>query len=255
MQSVLRGFLAMLVCVVAALWATLALADFTIGQRVRALVGGIAYDGTIVDVGSGDYSAYYYVKFDVGGQSYVLPDNIEALAPADEAAPDPGTTATYQLGERVEVYVDGKWFPATIIGLGSDRPDGYYYVNFDSGTQEYAQPAFIRPLQAAPAAAEVATVEPGLYVCTGFDAATYRWSLALGTNGVYQQQKPDTTAGYYTVEGDRISFTSGNYAELGWFGRAEAEGGQTIIVLRSLANEQQGPRVNEYENIYCHMGQ
>lgn len=255
MHSVFRGILVVLIGVLAALWATLALADFTVGERVRASVGGIRYDGTIIDMGSGDYSAYYFVKFDVGGQSYVLPRDMEALAPADEVAPDPAASATYGLGDRVEVSVDGKWFPATIIGLGSERPDGYYYVSFDSGTQEYAQPAYIRPLQAAPGETQVATAEPGLYVCTGFDAATYRWSLALGTNGVYQQQKPDTTAGYYTVKGDLIAFTSGNYADLGWFGRAENRDGQTILVLRSIANEQQGPRVNEYENIYCHIGQ
>jgi len=255
MQFGFRGFLALSVGVAASLWATVALADFSVGERVRALVGGIEYDGTIIEPGTGDYSAYFYVKFDVGGQSYVLPRDMQALAPADEVPPDPAATATFALGDRVDVYHDGQWYPATIIGLGADRADGYYYVHFDSGKEEPAQPAFIRLMPAQQDIPQVATIEPGLYVCTGFDAATYRWSLALGTNDVYQQQKPDTTAGYYAVQGDRISFTSGNYADLGWFGRAVAEGGQTIIVLRSLANEQQGPRVNEYENIYCHMGQ
>jgi hypothetical protein len=180
---------------------------------------------------------------------------MEALARANEVRADPAASATYQLGDRVDVLVDGQWYSATIIGLGSERADGYYYVHFDSGVEEYAQPAFIRPMQAAPVETPVATAEPGLYICTGFDAATYRWSLALGTNGVYQQQKPDTTAGYYSVEGDLIAFTSGNYADLGWFGRAQKQGTETIVVLRSIANEQQGPRVNEYENIYCHLGQ
>ena len=44
-------------------------------------------------------------------------------------------------------------------------------------------------------------------------------------------------------------------ADLGWFGRIVTESGHTLLVLRSAANEQQGPRVNEYENIYCHLEQ
>jgi hypothetical protein len=247
-----RVFLVALSILLAA-WTTLALADFTVGQRVRVTMDGAQYDGTVDRLGDGDYSGYYFIQYDSGGHGYVQPANIEALAPAEETAPDPAASATYQVGDRVEVYASGTWFPGVVTALGSGDQAGEYYVHFDSDADDYAQPAQMRLPQAP--ATQVATAEPGLYVCTGFDGATYRWSLALGTNGVYQQQKPDTEAGYYEEAGDLITFKSGNYADVGWFGRAVNEGGQTIVVLRSLANEQQGPRYNEYENFYCHIGQ
>lgn len=166
--------------------------------------------------------------------------------------------ANYQLNDRVQAYVSGDWYDGTIVGFGEGDYAGEYYVHFDKYTNSsYVQERNLRPLgpPAEPAAPTQAALEPGLYVCTGFDQATYRWSLALGTNGVYQQQKPDTEAGYYSVSGDTVTFQSGNYADIGWFGRIVTESGHTLLVLRSAANEQQGPRVNEYENIYCHLEQ
>lgn len=166
--------------------------------------------------------------------------------------------AAYQLNDRVQAYVSGAWYDGTIIGFGEGDYAGEYYVDFDDYTNSYyVQERDLRPLgpPAEPAAPGQGSLEPGLYTCTGFDQATYRWSLALGTNGVYQQQKPDTEPGYYSVSGDTVTFQSGNYADIGWFGRIVTESGNTLLVLRSAANEQQGPRVNEYENIYCHLGQ
>jgi len=167
-----------------------------------------------------------------------------------------GLAGAYQLNDRVEGYVSGGWYAGTIIGFGEGDYAGEYYVDFDDYTNSYyVQERDLRPLgpPAAPAVPAKMSLEPGLYICTGFDQATYRWSLAFGTNGVYQQQKPDTEPGYYAVSGDTVTFQSGNYADIGWFGRITEKSGNVLVILRSAANEQQGPRVNEYENIYCHL--
>lgn len=163
----------------------------------------------------------------------------------------------WAVGDKVQVYVSGDWFDATITGpVGSAPYDGYYSIHFDSGRDGYADPRNIRGLQgaaAAPAAEPGSGPQPGTYTCVGFDRAQFRWYLTLAADGTYRQTTPDLPLGRYQFypDGSVVAF-DGPYGDNGWFGRFSVEaGGRQQIVLRAVASEQQGPRVDEYANIYC----
>jgi hypothetical protein len=168
--------------------------------------------------------------------------------------------ADFSVGERVQVFVSGGWYGATISGpVGSAPYAGYYSVHFDDGSDSYAKPDNI---QAAPApagdgqamqATDAEGPRPGRYTCVGFGQGQFRWYLTLGADNTYQQSRPDLAPGLWQFypDGSVVAF-DGPYGDNGWFGRFSVEaGGRHQIVLRSVASEQQGPRVKEYENIYC----
>ena len=170
-----------------------------------------------------------------------------SLALADEWA----------VGARVQVYVSGDWYDATISGpVGSAPYAGYYSIHFDSGRDSYADPRNIRTAAGAapaPMAQTAAAPGPGRYTCVGFDGGQFRWYLTLGEDGTYRQTTPDLPSGRYQFypDGSVVAF-DGPYGDNGWFGRFSVEaGGRQQIVLRSVASEKQGPRVDEYANIYC----
>jgi hypothetical protein len=162
------------------------------------------------------------------------------------------TAEQWQVGDQVQAYnVD--WYDATIAEVGSGDREGYYLVKWDDfAGQQYIAEANIRarPGSAQPATSSGATALTGRYTCYGYPGpgGQFRWYLQVGDDA-YEQQTPDLPVGHYLVDaGDSsITFTDGPYADIGWFGRLESD----KVVLRSVASEQQGPRVDEYANIYC----
>jgi hypothetical protein len=159
----------------------------------------------------------------------------------------------WQVGDQVQAYnVD--WYDATIVEVGSGNYQGYYLVKWDDfSTPQYISAANIRPRPGAAAPAPQSadpTAAQGRYVCYGYPGpgGQFRWYLQID-DSTYQQQTPDLPAGHYVYDaaGSAIQFTDGPYADDGWFGRLD----NGEVVLRSTASEQQGPRVDEFANIYC----
>jgi hypothetical protein len=155
----------------------------------------------------------------------------------------------WQVGDKVQAYnVD--WYDGTIAEVGSGSYDGYYLVKWDDfNGQQYIAAKNIRARPgSAPTGSNADAGLTGRYICYGYPGAggQYRWYLQIG-DSTYQQQTPDLPVGHFTSDESAISFTDGPYADNGWFGRLD----DGEIVLRSVDSEQQGPRVDEYANIYC----
>jgi hypothetical protein len=174
-----------------------------------------------------------------------------------------GIAAQWQVGDKVQAWnVD--WYDGVIDQIGTDNYTGYYLVRFEGPSGPTYQYVAEKNIRARPDDAgsgdQASAAEPraGRYVCLGYNggaAGTFRWYLDIDGSGGYQQATPDLPGGTYSFDAaaSALSFESGPYAENGWFGRfsVEREGLTHKIVLRSLASEAQGPRVDEYANIYC----
>jgi hypothetical protein len=186
-----------------------------------------------------------------------------ALALCLPVAATTAMAAGWAVGDKVQAWnID--WYDGVIEEVGTDNYAGYYLVRFEgpSGpTYQYVAEKNIRPRPDGGSngdQSEATAPRTGRYICLGYSggaAGTFRWYLDLDGNGGYQQATPDLAAGTYSFDPatSAISFDSGPYADNGWFGRfsVEREGLTHKIVLRSLASEAQGSRVDEYSNVYC----
>lgn len=163
---------------------------------------------------------------------------------------------TWNAGDRVQVYVDGVWWDATVLGPGPYEK--YYSVQFatDGSTSSAREDA----IRAAPQTNEqppTNDVATGDYTCVGYGNADFRWYLRISPGGAYQQLTPDLPPGHFGFVPERLAimFVDGPYQDNGWFGKVATDiAGRHQIVLRSIASEQKGPRVDEYANIYCDLG-
>ncbi len=163
--------------------------------------------------------------------------------------------AAWKVGDKVQAW-NVAWYDAAIVEIGTGGYAGYYKVHYEGfANEQYLKADSIRARPGA-AASQASAPRPGKYVCMGYGVGpgTFRWYLQLGS-GTYQQKTPDLPAGtfVYSAAAKRLDFTSGPYKTSGWIGKfsVEREGKTHKIVLRNRAFEAEGPRVHEYQNIYC----
>jgi hypothetical protein len=167
--------------------------------------------------------------------------------------------ASFKVGDKVEAW-NVTWYPATVVKAGSGSYAGYYFVHYDSGTDQWIRASNIRARPGSRRdvvnAASSSGPRAGKYICMGYNggAGMFRWYLYLG-GGAYRQRTPDLPGGSYTynLAQQRLSFTSGPYKADNWIGlfSVERDGKTHKVVLRDRAKQTQGPRVGEYSNIYC----
>ena len=103
------------------------------GQRVEAESKGRWYRAKIIDV-DGDQTQVHYAGYGDDWNEWVGPERLRPYQPAQFAA-----------GDQVEVEwnQDKKWYPATILkawyGLHL-----VHYDNYESSTDEWVGPGFVR---------------------------------------------------------------------------------------------------------------
>ena len=165
----------------------------------------------------------------------------------------------WSVGDKVQAF-NVAWYNATIVEIGSGSHEGYYKIHYDDfASDQYLAAGSIRArpdAQPTPPSLE-AGPRTGQYVCLAYGggAGTFRWYLEITADGTYLQAAPELAPGRFAYEphSAQLTFLDGPYEYNGWFGRfsIEREGKTHSIVLRSIDNERQGPRVGEFGNIYC----
>jgi hypothetical protein len=88
--------------------------SYKVGDRIEPYDSGWL-PGTIVELGSGNYSGYFLVKYDqFSTQRYFKPSDLRPLSKAvDDKLKNTPPPAVYKAGDRVDAYEFG-WQPGTV---------------------------------------------------------------------------------------------------------------------------------------------
>jgi hypothetical protein len=106
-------------------------------DKVKVKWGGTWWDAEIIEVGNNQYKIHYD-NYGSNWDEWVKTDRIQAKTTAGNSnhtakennSKAAATDGKFSVGDKVEAWSAGKWYPASVVSIGSGNYRGYYYIHF-----------------------------------------------------------------------------------------------------------------------------
>lgn len=174
----------------------LAQTAYHLHEKVKVKWGGNWWDAEIVAIKNDQYRIHYD-NYGNNWDEWVKTDRIQPKAAQNSKSstnkPTTGAGGKFSIGEQIEAWSAGAWYPASIVSIGTDNYKGYYYVHFtgfSDASNQWLNASSVRKPQAKTSTADVSP-RSGKYKIL---------SYGNPANPIY--------LGYFTLSGSNYSYYS-----------------------------------------------
>lgn len=136
---------------------------YKLHEKVKVKWGGSWWDAEIIEVKNDQYKIHYD-NYGSNWDEWVKTDRIQSkggtVAAEKENKQASASDGKYAVGDKVEAWSNGVWYPASISAIGTANYKGYYYVHFTGFSDASNQWLNTSSVRKAQAKATITNVSP-----------------------------------------------------------------------------------------------
>lgn len=138
-------------------------AAYRLHQKIQVKWQGSWWPAEVIEIKDNQYKIHYD-NYSSNWDEWVGTDRMQATTNQRATNSNNGSTATtdgkFSVGDKVEAWSAGKWYPASIVSIGSGNYKGYYYVHFSEYSDASNQWLNASSVRKVTATANTANITP-----------------------------------------------------------------------------------------------
>lgn len=218
---------------------------YKLHDKVKVKWSNQWYDAEIIDVKANQYKIHYD-GYGSTWDEWVTTDRIQSTTNTNKQNPASSVSAggKYAVGDKIEAWSAGVWYPASVVAIGSDNYKGYYkvhFTNYSDASDQWLNASSVRKPVVTTVTAGVSPRE-GKYKILSYGSSSNPvylgyFMLKNGSYSYYNAGNQLLGSGNYDFDKAtrNVKWNSGPFKINGWNGSFEVsrEGKTHIIRLKS----------------------